>query len=291
MEYRSAHFSVATDLSASMAASLVEDLEQMRAYLVVALFGAPREIPGRIRVVAFRDPDQVVALTGQKSVAGVYTRDRLGEPLVVVRGDGLQTSRSTVAHELAHHFSWYAFPRQPLWFSEGLAMFVQTIASEGLELKGAMGLAPREYLDWAKRVSPVPAAELLAWKGRLADDEPGRHHVYGWLLVHYLVNSRPKEFLAFQRRLGAGEDPAAAWRAAFPEWDPARPESLSALDDAIQGHRRAGTWRALKLRAEADAHFERAPLAPAEIHAQRLLIRHAFRRGGADGAARAEAEE
>ena len=81
-EYRSAHFIVATDVSRSTAATLVENLERTRALLLQAFFGEQVEIPGRVRVVAFGSPRQYEAMA-PKDVGG-YIVQGMDPPTIVM---------------------------------------------------------------------------------------------------------------------------------------------------------------------------------------------------------------
>src|SRR6266567_6564341 len=255
-EYQSKHFTLVTDGGGVRATVAVQQLEELHALVVQALVGEQVEIPGRVRVIAFSDPSRFESLTGKWYVSGLATVSNLGELTIVYATEGLKAVPETVAHELAHHVSWYLFPRQPRWFSEGLAEFIQTVATERLDESSATGthvnrgtrgsggrwagLAPREMLLALHSAAPLPSKELLEWRGAIDEANPARFHMSSWLLYHWLWNDRPKQFTSFQQRLSAGELPDAAWRAEFPEWDPARPATLGTLDEALERYRRAG---------------------------------------------------
>jgi tetratricopeptide (TPR) repeat protein len=114
-------------------------------------------------------------------------------------------------------------------------------------------------------------AQLLRWEG--GGDRALDHYATSWLLVHFLAYRRPGPFAALQARLARGEDPEAAWRAALPEWDPARPEGLRSLDrhlrDYAAGPLDAG---AREVRTAWDGEVEGRPIRPAEVHAIRLSL-------------------
>lgn len=87
-EYRTAHFLVDTDLSESDASQLVQRLEELHALELQAMLGEVVEIPGRLRVIAFRDPRQYRDLAGPDLEA--FYSSALGEPAIVLYADGLQ---------------------------------------------------------------------------------------------------------------------------------------------------------------------------------------------------------
>ena len=93
------------------------------------------------------------------------------------------------------------------------------------------------------------------------------------MLYHWLWNERPKQLADYQRRLEEAQDPAAAWAAAFPEFDPATPGALEKLDDTLDQHRRRGDLTFYKVEAHADASFTEAAVPPAEVHMLMLATR------------------
>ena len=256
-ELRTDHFVLDTDLAPAEAGVLARQLEELHALELRALVGEVVDIPGRLRVVALRDPRQFRDLAGEDYRA--YYRRSPGRQAIVLQSEGLRVAPEVVAHELVHHLSSFLFPRQAPWFAEGLAHFVQTVAEArkaefaktgshiaraGADLSGGrwVGLAPSELAN-AIRVMPlVPVRQLLAWNGTINHALPDQFHLSSWLLYHYLWNKRSRELGEYQRRLGDGESPATAWRAAFPEYDPERPETLQPLDAELERYRRGGRF-------------------------------------------------
>ncbi len=310
-EYRSRHFVVASDASRGRIELLVRKLEKMQALVVKALVGEGVEIPGRVRVVALTSPAVFpetfrVAGGGREQVTGYFAVSRFDEPTIVLALTGFEADPEMVAHELAHHVSWYLFPRQPRWFAEGLATFVQTIGTEeerapqtGTHVqvgqrrpRSAAGLAPRYLAQALQHERAVAPAELLAWRGREESETPSRYHVWSWLLYHWLWNTRSKQFADYTSRLSAAEDPATAWRTAFPDLDPARPEAMAKLENALEMYRKTGRYTYYSVSAEADATFTDSPLAPADVHLLLLDVRPEWPQGEARAAlVRAEVEE
>jgi Flp pilus assembly protein TadD len=294
--WRSSHFDLLTDASELKASLLTARLERTHALVVKALVGDDVEIPGRVRVIAFASERDFRRTTRAERAGAYFTAGgRVSTPTVVLYLEGYEANAQTVAHELAHHVSWYLFPRQPSWFSEGLATFVQSVMDPepenapalGTHLvrggreggAGAVGVASPVLARWLKDAPAVAPEELLAWNGHEHDDT-GRHHVWSWLLYHWLWNTRPKAFGDFTARLSAAEEPAAAWRAAFHDLDPARPEAAKRLADELDRYRRAGRYVYYRVEAAADGRAERASLSTAEVHVALLETRF----GGSDAA-------
>lgn len=286
-EYRTAHFLVATDLSGSRAEAVVRDLEQLHALVVHALVGEGVEIPGKVRVLAFADPRDYAKLAQGGADAYAMLGPML-TPMIVFPSSGFQENRELVAHELAHHVSWYVFPRQPKWFSEGLAGFLETVGGSRDESTPQTGTRivhrGRETGHWAGAVNRDVERWLRDWKGAMPPDlltwsvypasaeENMRYHAWSWLLYHWVWNTRPKAFTQFTERLSNATDPAVAWRECFPDLDPANPEGAKALSDALERYLRGGRFAAYEVKATFDPRFTVAPLAPAEVH---VLMRQA----------------
>jgi tetratricopeptide (TPR) repeat protein len=280
-EYRSTHFVVQSDAGRYKAELLVHDLERIHALELQALVGEQVEIPGHLRVIAFVDPGEF-ADVAPRSAIGFFRHSQMEEPMIVLPIEGIQASPETVAHEMAHHLSRFLFLRQPRWFAEGLALFVQTVATthtdsstpvgthivHGERSGGrAAGMAPREMSVAAQEASYVPVHELLRWEGELDRAESAKYHLASWILYHWLWNDRSKQFSAFQQRLMNGEEPRAALRAEIPELDPDNRAALAKVDDALQEYRRSGRYLSYRVSADADGSFTDAgPIGSADVH-------------------------
>ena len=180
--------------------------------------------------------------------------------------------RALLAHELTHHFLAGAFQRQPRWFAEGVAVSMESLGADVPGHAIVMGAPPEARLARARR-SPVPAAALLAWDGTPGGRDALDWYAASWLLVDYLSSVRADAFAELQRRLVAGEPPDGAWRAAFPDHDPARAGALEALDDALAAHARGrlpAQTRELEVPVAIGYFEERIPAA--EVHAIRLAL-------------------
>jgi tetratricopeptide (TPR) repeat protein len=301
-EYRSRHFVVATDAPRASAELLVNDLEVLHALVVAAIVGDDVEIPGRVRVLAPSSPALFRSLAGSADLQAYVRLPRDGgSPIIVLPIVGRDADPEAVAHEIAHRVSWYLFPRQPTWFAEGLAMFAQTVATAVDEdaptgshivvgarsRRRAAGVVPRHFAGALASVTPMPPAELLSWND-VDEREPGRRHVWSWLLYHWLWNRRPKEFAEYTRRLSDATDhPAAAWRAAFPDLNPEEPSAMVRLANELDRYRTGGRYAYFKVDAKADAAFAQAALPPAAVHG---LVAEAAAWSGEEGSRRRDAE-
>jgi tetratricopeptide (TPR) repeat protein len=280
------HFVVRTDLPARDAAAIVGRLERLRAAVGAALFEGAPEAPGRIEVIAFRTAAEYAPFA-PAGAAGYYLRDAGGPPRIVLAAGIAAWQRALLAHELTHHFLASVFHRQPRWLAEGLAVYMESLGEDAGTGAVEVGAPPPARLDRA-RTRPVPVRELLAWDGRPGARPDLDAYAGSWLLVHYLAHRRADAFADLQRRLAAGEDPGAAWRAALPDLDPGRAGALEALDEALAEYVRAPVEahrRAVEVPV-AVGYFER-PVPTPEVHAIRLAL---WAHGPDKGRAALEAE-
>jgi hypothetical protein len=262
-ELHTEHFVLSTDLPADDADDLAEQLEVLRGAVLRGLFDVPPSIPGPLRVVAFASVDDFRRFA-PKPIQGYFARSRGGDATIVVRGDlGRVTRAGLIAHELTHAVLARALPRRPPWLDEGLATYVEAIGegSDGETLR--LGAPPPHRLEAARR-NPVPVAEVLAARGLLDASQ----YATSWLLVHYLLAQQRDRFLAYERRLARGEEPAAAWRTEFPEWDPASAASATRLDQVLLGYvRDDGRYVETRFPARGEGAHRVTELSPAEVRA------------------------
>src|SRR5205823_11521553 len=90
-----------------------------------------------------------------------------------------------------------------------------------------------------------------------------------------------------------GDDPGTAWLAAFPDFDPARPETLGALDSELSRYLTAPSFAAYPVRVATKAQFTKVRLSPSDVHIELLALRRVWPddRKAVKAFVRAEAEE
>lgn len=281
-ELTSDHFVVATDMTTSEASDLLRELELMRAAVLAALFRNPPTFPGHLTVVAFRSAGDFHEFAPDNW--GAYFA-HLGdvERAIVTPGVQAYKGRDVLAHELTHYFTAFVLLRQPAWLREGLACYLEPLGTVALGASMRVGTVP-EHRKVRTRRDRVPLRDLLAWDGRPVEFHLERYYDSSWLLVHYLVNKRPKEFGDLQQRLARAESPQDAWRATFPEYDPDVKGTLDGLEEALDVHVRGG-YRYRELDLQVSPQFAERAMSSAEVHAVRLRLWAQRQGGGRDEAA------
>jgi tetratricopeptide (TPR) repeat protein len=283
-EVKSAHFIVDTDATGGTLSTLVQSLENYQAKEIFTLLGGPADLPGRLRVVAFSNPSDFEDLAGGSQ--GYYGRSDLYGPYIALPLVDSHAHGETVAHELAHYVSFFLFPAQPRWFSEGFAEWVQTIGTDQTVHEAPTGShiprrSPARYAAGASSPSlvgslasapHVPGKELLEWKGAVDSAIPWRYHAWSWILYHWLWNARSRGLADYQQRLMNGEDPDAAWRAAMPDFDPGDPAAMKKLDAELLRYRDEGRFVAVRIDARGSGDFvEVGKLSCPDVH---MLVSH-----------------
>ena len=265
-EVRTAHFVVQSDLSSSKAQALAREVERLYEALLHALFKSPPAFPGKVRVVALQS-DAEFDLFAPRGIYAFYQRVGYEGPTMVVPGSMDWAQRSTLVHELTHHVAARIFLRQPHWFSEGLATYMETIGSSGPGNAPTVGGVNK---GWFGAIFP--------WFGGLArvfdEQVPFEQKEYGqsWALVFYLSNRQPAGFADLQRRYARGQDPAQAWREVFPQWDPAAAGGLAALDEEVGRFLANGRYGYRDVRLPPEQEVTERPLDAAAAHRIRLSL-------------------
>jgi tetratricopeptide (TPR) repeat protein len=288
LELESDHFVLQTDLPPDQARQGIEYLERTRSAMLAAAWPAALklEMP-RLTVHVIADPSQFERIFPRR-IGGVFSRDG-NEPFIVLAGapdswdqrfTGLSDSTSsTVKHELAHYLSSYFLLRQPRWLAEGLAQFLETLQLSKDGRTAVIGQphlhsvsAMKTLLDGVDRgiIDTFSMKDVVTWEGYNEEDadwEITGKYAGSWLLVHWLYNTRVREFSDLQALLAQGEDPQRATRAVFPEF------YTRTLNKTLLDYVQHGSYQELTVQVPTEplASSERG-LEDAEVHFIRARI-------------------
>jgi len=288
-EIASDHFILHTDLSSSEAGRLLGKIERLRAALMATLPGGTVPVSGRVDVIAFRTLEEYRPFSPDNAL-GYYIRYDGGSPRIVIPGEFGSYQHDMLAHEITHDLLAVKYKRRPRWFAEGLAVYMETMREDSGDHVFTVGAASRERLERV-RMSRVSVRELLAWNGAAGLHPILDYYGSSWLLVHWLVHTRPDAFATMERLLATGTAPDIAWRAALPDIDAEDPAALRALDSALTSYAQ-GRMERQEREAFTPAvvgYFEQEMATP-EVHAIRLEIWQ-FGTGRSGAALRSEVDE
>jgi hypothetical protein len=266
-EWSSPHFRVLTDVDDDKdAETLATQLEHFRAAIVAAAW---RDVPDT------GEPIEVVALRGW-SEADVFLPPRTGGLFFNYLGTGIVVAPATnqVAREnMLKHEIVHALMRQleldrkaPVWFKEGMAMYLAMTAYDESSDKVIFGAPDLEALKQVVYRGASPWHRLWTWSEEPL--EKAQLYVTSWLFVHYLFNHERDRFQRFQAGLAGTSDAKVLWTQIFP--DLATPEVFErTLDRYTEG----GEYAKYTARIPRP-HFSfiTRPLPDSEVHALRVLL-------------------
>ncbi len=176
-----------------------------------------------------------------------------------------EETTSVLRHELAHHLASYFYRRQPRWFSEGFAQYVETLRLSSDGKRFILGDINPAALSEYFSARTLNVTDALAW-GRVPEptDAPTFAGLYGlsWLMVHWMFTTHPKELAAFQVQLKRGVEPEVAWSSAFPALVPGE------LDRELYHFAQYGQYETSAIPVpDVDLSLHERTLTSADVHA------------------------
>lgn len=258
-----------TDLDEADAREAIRRLEEIRAAMLAVFWPAARAPAVRTNAVVLRSIGELARFTRDpRSPPGVWgfrTTELPFEPWLALGGTDAQALR-VLTHELVHDIiAWY-MPIDPPWYDEGVATFLETITydrSTGLLEAGR----PPPGTGRASMSGRFNAATLL--DDRFSESSPNldEFEARACLLVHFLVDRRPRDFDRLSAALEATSSTAEVWARVLPDlpidWLDAALDDYTWHDTArIIGRALTVPAPEVKVRTmtDADVHVVRAQL-------------------------------
>ena len=226
-EIRGPHVMLRTDLGSGAAKEAAQTVERFRAQIIAAAWPrAALPATDRVEVTVFGNGLEFEHHFG-RNIEGVFFHDvppfavMYGRPEKWEHRASLATPETTsiLRHELVHHLAASIYRRQPRWFSEGLAQFLETVRTGEDGKTVLIGAANLSAMQKYRSFRSLRVADALAWSGQLdAMPEATVHGLYGlsWVMVHWLFNEHPEQFDQLQGLLARGIDPDKAWKVIAP---------------------------------------------------------------------------
>ena len=281
LELVTPHFVVQTDLREARAREIAHSLEDSRAALLASAWPGSTDPRGRTRALVFTRRKDFARYTDLNHVGVAYTRPGFERLLAFTPGAVVSVPQVAV-HEIVHDLSRWFLPLQPLWLSEGLAVYLEGIRIDRARRRVVMGEVSAESARWLNRTRSVLSLDALFATRESHSIDPRRTAAFyasSWSLVHYLINQRPRAFANFQRRLMR----LTPWRRAWEESFTGLTNGM--LDQQLFAYLHTADFTTLRVAFEPPAFsFTVRALSPAEAHGARALL------ADTSGAASAEAE-
>lgn len=265
IELASAHFTVWTDAPRARAKRLIEQMEHLRQVVLGVGFAGTRT-DDKAFVIALRDGEEVGAFVPEQFIAFAFYGGALKQSGIVLPAD--EETSHVVTHELVHVISFGVIRNQPRWFAEGLANFFETVNLQTERARGDVGAPDKNTVLRLRYTPPTPTAKMFACDAYACMDD--MFYATAWAMFSYLANTRPRDLLAYARRIDEGAPDA--WTASFPDLAPAE------LDHQIRkwlAYGKHTVWR-FDVALQTWPVTER-PLRDADVYAARALLRERFR--------------
>jgi hypothetical protein len=217
------HFAISTNLDPLRANEIATSLERLRASILGLAWTGAKDPRGRTPVVLFARPTEFEHYIGQDRYAGVAISRPDFERTLSFSPGASNGVPPVLIHEMAHDLSRWFMPIQPLWFSEGLAEYLETVSFDAAAGQATMGKSSVDNIEWLTHTRVfIRSAKLFETTTTdIADPrEQASFYASSWLLVHYLLHEQPQGFGRFQLGLTRLVPWREAWAAAFPDLTP-----------------------------------------------------------------------
>jgi hypothetical protein len=289
-EIQGPHVVLRTDLGSGAAREGALAVERFRAQIIAAAWPRATLPAGdRVEVTVFGNGLDFEHHFG-RNLAGVFFHEV--PPFAVMYGHpdkwehraSLATTETTsiLRHELVHHLAASVYRRQPRWFAEGLAQFLETVRTGDDGKTVVVGAVNIEAMQSYRSFRSLRVADALAWSGQLDGmPEATVHGLYGlsWVMVHWLFNEHPDEFAQFQGLLARGIDPDKAWKVILPGL------KTTDVDTAINQYVSHGNYQEyLAPFTDPKPPLQETALTEADVHAEQARVAMAAARSTSDRA-------
>src|SRR6266446_525204 len=219
LELESAHYVLLTDLPERAAGQTLGHIENVRGALIQGSWhgdALPRE---KLRVVQLASSARFHELASSGMNAFYQPVDLFGEPMLVMTADQGGAGDAILQHELAHALHGSFLPRNPRWFFEGLACYLETLRYDPAADRYTIGEPNQDRLLYLRFHPETDYARVLSTSTReavlLSGQDGYAFQSAAWLLVFYLANERRPALDDYIQRRARGEAAQAAFSAAF----------------------------------------------------------------------------
>lgn len=254
------HFIVTSDLEERVLTRQAAELEQLWAAWGVFFHRAP-DTPAKLNVLLSREGATDEFMEGHSGFVRFSARPVLmGDLVLGDSANGGTRYYSSNAHEMAHFVSYFVFRRQPRWFAEGLASYL-----DDADFVRADAIRMGNW-QWS-RSTPDSLETMWSWDEVIElGDVQQQRYASAWAWVHFLTNREEERFTRAMYSMQNGESARAGFEEVFPpaEW----PE----LHRRLRAYLSEGRYRGWETSGLAAPRVSKArTLAPWEVHLLRRL--------------------
>jgi predicted Zn-dependent protease len=238
IEVRTPTFTVFSNAGVEDTRNIAVDLEAFHSVLA-EMSGGELDAPAPIRIFVFRD-DTTFAPYSIRSgvrpaVVGGYFLSRPDGGVIAINAGTEQDPSEIAFHEYVHAVTAKNRPALPVWLSEGLASFYESVQIRGST--AVIGRPLQHHLTELANGLPMPMEEMLLVdrESPVADEtaRSGAFYAQSWAVAHWLLlgpADRQRQIGLYLDMLERGSNDPAAFTAAFGcEPDDVEPEVLAHL--------------------------------------------------------------
>ena len=256
LQLESAHYVLLTELPEADARRTLGRLENVRGALIAGSWRGETLPAEKLHVLQLATSARFHEFASAGMSALYQPVDLFGEPMLVMTADREGAGDEILQHELAHAVHGSFLPRNPRWFFEGLACYLETLRYDPAADLYRVGEPNLDRLHFLGLHRETDYGRVLATSTReavlLSGQEGYAFQSASWLLVFYLANERAVDLDDYIRRRGRGEPAQTAFAAAFAGLDA---EELShraepyrqLLQQGVDGGR-PSAWRVREVR-------------------------------------------
>ncbi|HEY6174645.1 MAG TPA: DUF1570 domain-containing protein [Kofleriaceae bacterium] len=185
-------------------------------YVLIAPWATPPD--GQFPVMHLSSCSEYRKIAPPNSIGFVSSSLEFPGEHMVVTCDYEPWNREILLHEFAHVLNYRCFPLSPVWVTEGLATYFESM--EVVDGRAFIGKVPtgKAHLwrrpDWGPKLPELLALDYHEFHG----DQNERNYFAAWKLVHMLNNTSPdyqNRFRGFLAMLNGQRERKNVWELAF----------------------------------------------------------------------------
>lgn len=189
-----AHFEMWTDGDVATAKHTLETFEHARS-VILGVLAPDFDSHRKTLVVAFAETGETVDYLPRNTAASTRVKTPLLAPIIVMASDARRINELMLAHELTHAVTREFMPRQPAWFSEGIASYFEGLSLEGSAVE--VGLPSPNRVAWLRKRLSVEQTVKVDRDDRI---NPA-FYATAWAIASYLINANRPVFDAYEAKL------------------------------------------------------------------------------------------
>src|SRR5712671_5454212 len=168
LELESAHYVLLTELPEPDARKTLARMENVRGALTAGSWRGESFPSEKLRILQFASSGRLHQFASPGMSALYQPVDLFGEPMLVMTADREGAGDAILQHELAHAVHGSFLPRNPRWFFEGLACYLETLRYDAAADRHLIGEPNEDRLHYLRLHQGTDYARVLSTSTREA---------------------------------------------------------------------------------------------------------------------------